>query len=253
VPVNLERSGRIGILRLQRPERANTLNRQLLESLARVQESLRADRETRVLVTSGEGKGFSAGSDLDEIARLSAEEAVEHQLLEGRVCRSFLSIPQPTIAAVHGYALGGGLFLAAYHDFRIIAAGARLGLPEVKLGWNPTFGMARLIRLVGVSAATRWLMSGDEFPAEEARRLGLANAVVDEGSDVLGQALDLGERLAVLPGAGLAAIKEALWREEGVGFERTDALEAETFGRCLNTPEAQASLLRYQAARSEEG
>jgi len=253
VLVKLERSGKIGILSLQRPERANALNRQLLESLASIQESLRTDREIRVLVTTGEGKGFSAGSDLDEIARLSAAEAVEHQLLEGCVCRNFLSLPQPTIAAVRGYALGGGLFLAAYHDFRIIAAKARLGLPEVKLGWNPTFGIARLIRLAGVGAATRWLMAGDEFSAEEARQLGLATAVVDEERDVLGQALDLGERLAVLPGAGLAAIKEALWREEAAGYERTDALEAEIFGRCLDTPEAQASLLRYQATRSEKG
>jgi enoyl-CoA hydratase len=253
VPVSLERSGRIGILRLQRPERANALNRQLLESLASIQESLRTEREIRVLVTTGEGKGFSAGSDLDEIAWLSAEEATQHQLLEGRVCRSFLSLPQPTIAAVHGYALGGGLFLAAYHDFRIIAAGARLGLPEVKLGWNPTFGMARLIRLAGASAATRWLMSAEEFSAEEARRLGVATAVVAEGGDVLGQALDLGERLAALPGAGLAAIKEALWREEGAGYERSDAIEAELFGRCLGAPEGQASLLRYKEARAKKG
>jgi enoyl-CoA hydratase len=246
MPVSLEKSGDIGILRLDRPERANALNRQILESIASLQESLRADRETRVLVTVGQGKGFSAGSDLEEIARLPTEEAVEHQLLEGRVCRNFLSLPQPTIAAVHGYALGGGLFLAAYHDFRIIATNARLGLPEVKLGWNPTFGMARLIRLAGSAAATRWLMSGEEFSAADAERHGLATEVVEDAVDILGAALDLGRRLAALPAAGLAAIKEALWRENGAEFERNDALEAEIFGRCLRTAEAQTSLLRYK-------
>jgi len=246
LPASLERSGSIGILRLARPERANALNRQILENIASLQESIRRDRDTRVLVTIGEGKGFSAGSDLEEIASLSAAEAVEHQLLEGRVCRNFLSLPQPTIAAVHGYALGGGLFLAGYHDFRIIAANARLGLPEVKLGWNPTFGIARLMRLAGEAAVTRWLISGEEFSAKDAERNGLATEVVEETVDVLSAALNLGRRLTALPAAGLAAIKEALWRENRAQYERSDAFEAEGFGRCLGTSEAQASLLRYK-------
>ncbi len=246
MPVKLEKLGRIGLLRLQRQERANALNRRLLEALAVLQESLRADNEIRVLVTVGEGKGFSSGSDLEELAGLSCEDAVESQKLEGRVCRNFLSLPQPTLAAVHGYALGGGLFLAAYHDFRIIAANARLGLPEVALGWNPTFGIARLASLAGSASTTRWLICGEEFAADEARREGFATRVVASAEDVLPNALELAERLAALPAAGMAAVKEALWRDRAAEWERADTLAAELFGRCLATPEARASLLRYK-------
>jgi enoyl-CoA hydratase len=245
MPVELEKVGAIGVLRLRRGERANALNRQLLEALAERQESLRTNTEIRVLVTVGEGKGFSAGSDLEELAGLSIEEAVDSQKLEGRVCRSFLSLPQPTIAAVHGYALGGGLFLAAYHDFRIIASDARLGAPEVVLGWNPTFGTSRLRSLAGSTAAMRWLLSGEEFTPAEAEREGFATRLVSAEA-VLSQALELGEQLAALPGAGVAAVKEASWRDQAAELERADTLEAELFGRCLASPQAQSSLLRYR-------
>jgi len=210
VLAKLEKLGKIGILRLGRAERANALNRQLLELLSDIQDSVRTDGETRVLITVGEGRGFSAGSDLEELAGLSPEDAVETQRLEGQVCRNFLSLPQPTIAAVHGYALGGGLFLAAHHDFRMITEGARLGLPEVGLGWNPTFGMARLVALVGTSTATRWLISGAEFTPAEAQHAGLATSLVPARDDVLALAIELGQRVAALPAGGLAAIKEAL-------------------------------------------
>ena len=249
MPVKLERVHGVGILRFQRPERANALNRESLQSLVALIEAFRGDHEARVVITMGEGKGYSAGSDLEEIARLSTEQAMEHQRLEGTVCRSLLSLPQPTIAALHGYALGGGLLLAAYHDFRIAAANTRLGLPEVKLGWNPTFGMARLRRLVGVAAATQWLMSGDEIGMEEASRTGLVTRVVLDSADVLPAAMTLAEELAQRPPAALAAIKGALWQEAASEFERTDALETELFGRCLETPEAQASLLLYHKPR----
>jgi enoyl-CoA hydratase len=248
MPFELEKVGAIGVLRLRRAERANALNRQLLEALAERQESLRTNTEIRVLVTVGEGKGFSAGSDLEELAGLSIEEAVDSQKLEGRVCRNFLSLPQPTIAAVHGYALGGGLFLAAYHDFRIIASDARLGAPEVVLGWNPTFGMTRLRSLAGIAATTRWLMSGEEFTPAEAEREGFATQLAASAEDVLSQALELGEQLAALPGSGLAAVKEAFWRDQAAELERADTLEAELFGRCLASPQARSSLLRYKKA-----
>jgi enoyl-CoA hydratase len=169
--VELEQSNGIGILMLRRPERANALNTALLGQLERLQRLIRRDRRLRVLITVGEGKGFSAGSDLQELAGFSSAQAEKSQLLEAKACREFLRLPQPTIAGVHGYALGGGFFLTAHHDFRIVAANARLGLPEVKLGWNPTFGAQRLCQLVGVGVASRWLMQGAEFSASEAAEI----------------------------------------------------------------------------------
>ena len=132
------------------------------------------------------------------------------------MCREFLRLPQPTIAAVHGYALGGGLCLALHHDFQIVAEDTRLGLPEVKLGWNPTFGIQRLRQLVGLVVANRWLMLGAEIPAADALRQGCITQVVSTGEDVLAACRRFAEKLLEIPAAGLAAIKESLWAANGV-------------------------------------
>lgn len=251
--IKLEKSGRVGILWLQRPEAANALNRELLREMEIFQKSLRRDRSIRVLVTAGEGKGFSAGSDLREIAGMSAQEARRSQGLEARVCRNFLSLPQPTIAAVHGYALGGGLVLAAHHDFRLMAADVRLGLPEVRLGWNPTFGIQRLIQLAGISTVTRWMLLGEEFSASEAHEHHLATAVVVDAARVVRDATSLAERLAALPAAGLAAIKEALWQQTRHELKRSDRREGRLFQRCVSTADALTSLRRYMKGKGGRG
>ena len=125
MPVELKVAGGIGILHLCRPERANALNAEMLNQIFRVQRQLRRDKSVRVLITIGDGKGFCAGSDLREQAGFTPSQAEKSQLLEAKVCREFLRLPQPTIAGVHGYALGGGLFLATHHDFQIVNADAR--------------------------------------------------------------------------------------------------------------------------------
>src|SRR5436190_15274326 len=106
--VELERFGEVGILRLCRPERANALNQEMLRQLEKLQEGIRLDQSLRVVVTMGAGKGFSAGSDMQELAKMPHRAARRSQTLEGRVCRNFLALPQQTIAAMHGYAMGGG-------------------------------------------------------------------------------------------------------------------------------------------------
>jgi enoyl-CoA hydratase len=132
--VELEERGSIGILRFRRAERSNALNRVLLEQFLRLQESFRHAAHLRVLVTFGEGRGYCAGSDLQELVRQSPVEALREQIFEGQVCRNLLSLPVPTIAAAHGYALGGGLCLAAYHDFRVVAASAASRAPGSEAG-----------------------------------------------------------------------------------------------------------------------
>ncbi|MGH9544917.1 MAG: enoyl-CoA hydratase/isomerase family protein [Terriglobales bacterium] len=246
----LEQSNGIGILRLRRPERANALNTALLKQLERLQRQIRRDRHLRVLITLGEGKGFCAGSDVQELAGFSLLQAEKSQLLAAKVCREFLQIPQPTIAGVHGYALGGGFFLAAYHDFRIVSLDARLGLPEVALGWNPTFGIQRLCQLAGVGASSRWLMLGSEFSASEAAESGWTNQVVPE-SEVLTACNNLAERLLALPAGGLTAIKQAMWGVSGGQFTHSDAIEARLFRKCLAFSEAQASLRTFRRGRTQ--
>jgi enoyl-CoA hydratase len=249
MPVELEVTDSVGILRLRRPESANALDAGMLNQISRVQRQLRRDKNVRVLITVGEGKGFCAGSDLREQAGFTPSQAEKSQLLEAKVCREFLRLPQPTIAGVHGYALGGGLFLATHHDFQIVAADARLGLPEVKLGWNPTFGIHRLCQLVGVGAASRWMMQGAEFSASEAAEKGGITQVVSGGDNVLNACRMLAEKLLELPLGGLTAIKQAIWGASGTQMIRSDAREARLFRKCLAFSEAQASPRKYVRRR----
>ncbi len=250
--VELEERDGIGILRFRRPERSNALSRALLEQFLRFQELFRRKAHLRVLVTVGEGRGYCAGSDLAELADQSPAEALREQIFEGRVCRNLFSLPVPTIAAVHGYALGGGLGLAAYHDFRAVAAAARLGLPEVKLGWNPTFGMRRLEQIVGAAKAMRWAALGEEFSAGEEKAQDFATLLVRDERRVLDAALKLGTRLARLPAAGLAALKAAHWQEFGKVFTQADEFAARQFQRCIRGEVAQASLRLYNKAFSAD-
>ena len=241
--VELEEAGNVGIVRLRRPERANALNSAGVRRLLRLQQSLRKGQRIRVVITVGEGKGFCAGSGLDELAGLPARKAVETQTLEARVCQNFLTLPQPTIAAVHGYALGGGLFLAAYHDFRIVSRNARMGCPEAKLGWNPTFGMHRLIQVAGLAPASYCVLSGEESRASNTPLQSFVTRLVAQDRDVLPAARELADKL---PAASLAAIKGDLWKEFGPQLKAADRAEEHLFRRCLITAEARASLRRVR-------
>ena len=247
--VEFEQSGGIGVLRLRRPESANALNGELLRQIYKLQLSLRRDRRVRVVITVGEGKGFCAGSDLREQAKFSPLQAEKSQLLEAKVCREFLRLPQPTIAGVHGYALGGGLCLAISHDFQVVAADARLGLPEVKLGWNPTFGIQRLRHLVGAVTANRWLMLGEEIAPAEAASQGCITQVIPTGEDVLEACRRLAQKFLEIPPAGLAAIKQSLWAAEGGQLVRADRRDARLYKQCLASSEAQASTRNYEKPR----
>jgi enoyl-CoA hydratase len=245
MPVELEIANRIGVLRLRRPGSANALDAEMLGQISRVQRQVRRDKRVKVLITVGEGKGFCAGSDLSEQAGFTPQQAEKSQLLEAKVCREFLRLPQPTIAGVHGYALGGGLFLATHHDFQVVSADARLGLPEVKLGWNPTFGIHRLCQLVGVGVASRWIMQGAEFSPLEAAEQGCITQVVPSGDDVLEVCKKLAERLLELPGGGLSAVKQAIWGASGPQMIRCDAREARLFRKCLAFAEARANTRQF--------
>ncbi len=233
--VDLEITDGIGWLRLRRPESANALNGPLLRELYDLQRHLRRESRVRVVITMGEGKGFCSGSDLREQGGFSLLRAQKSQRLEAKVCREFLRLPQPAIAGVHGYALGGGLFLAMHHDFQIMAADARIGLPEVKLGWNPTFGIQRLCQLVGVGVATRWMMQGAEFSPAEAAERGCITQVVPTAQEVLSACQKLAQEFVEMSPAGLAAIKQAIWNSYGRQTAHSDNQEAVLFKKCLPT------------------
>ncbi|MEO6053334.1 MAG: enoyl-CoA hydratase/isomerase family protein, partial [Chthoniobacterales bacterium] len=144
-------------LTLKRSEARNALNSALIQGFADHLNDLRTRKDVRVIVTRGEGPSFCAGSDLRELAPLSPAEAAASEREVAKALSILDTLPQPTIAMMHGHALGGGLGLAIYHDFRIAAKDTIISMPEVALGWTPPWGIGRLMDIVG-NAKTRWLL-----------------------------------------------------------------------------------------------
>src|SRR4051812_46070294 len=178
--LQLGREGRIALVTIARPQVLNALNRQTLAELGRAAEALRQDPDVRVVIITGAGeKAFVAGADISELASLTAVQAQEHARLGQRVFDAIEQLGKPVIAAINGFALGGGCELAMACTLRVAAATARLGQREVTLGIPPgSAGTQRLSRLVGRGAAIDLLLPGRQVTAEEALRLGLVNRVV---------------------------------------------------------------------------
>jgi enoyl-CoA hydratase len=203
----LEAQEGIARLTLDRPDALNALNRELTSALEEALARLRQMTDVRVVIVAGRGRGFCAGNDIAEMAELSAAEAEILADRQARVMDEFTALPQVTIAEIHGFALGGGCMLAAAQDLRIAASDARFGLPEVSLGFNPAYGIARLCDLIGGAHARDLMLTARLIDATEAQRLGLVNRVV-ESTLLAISANELAAEIARHPAGGLAATKQ---------------------------------------------
>ncbi|KKL68762.1 hypothetical protein LCGC14_2121730 [marine sediment metagenome] len=180
--ISFEKRGQTGILKVNRPEALNALNRAVLEELQRFLSSGVSSENIRALIFTGEGKAFIAGADIKEMQALDGAGIGEFCELGQGVTNSLASLEMVTIAAVNGFALGGGLEMALACDFIYASTGAKLGQPEVTLGIIPGFGgTQRLSRAVGVRLAKELITTGRFLGAEEALRIGLVNKVVEAG------------------------------------------------------------------------
>ncbi len=210
--VQVEKPGdRVAVLVLDRPDRLNALSSELAAELARVVAEVEADSEVGALVVAGQGRCFSAGADITELDGLDGPHgfAAFVRRLEGALA-VLARCPLPSVAAVHGVALGGGLELALACDLRVAESTARLGVPEIKLGLLPgAAGTARLSRMLPPGVAKQLLLTGEPLGAVDAHRLGLVNEVVDEGM-AREVAVRLAARLAALPPLALAAAKRVV-------------------------------------------
>jgi enoyl-CoA hydratase len=201
----------VGVLTLARPDRLNSISSEVAAGIAEVIAGFAGNPAVRSIVVAGEGKVFCAGADIAEFSQLGGP--VEFGRFIGRLTSALdglASCPKPSVAALHGVALGGGLELALACDIRMADAGTRLGLPEIKLGLLPgAAGTVRLPRLVPAPVARRMLLTGEPILADEAQGYGLLTDVVPAGG-VFAAAVALAARLAELPPLALAAAKRLL-------------------------------------------
>ncbi len=177
--VEVKKDNGIGWIFLNRPDRLNAINAEMIQDLWTSVRAYEEDSEVKVIVITGKGKAFCAGADISQFKELNPATAWAFAK-KGRELMDYIErVSKPTIAMINGYALGGGLELAMACDFRIASEDAMLGLPEINLGIYPGFGgTQRLVRLVGKTKALEIMMTGDRITAQEAERIGLLNKVV---------------------------------------------------------------------------
>jgi enoyl-CoA hydratase len=213
VPIGLETRGRVALITLDRPERLNTLSPDMLDDLAARLGEVEADEGIGAAVLIGAGdKAFSAGADVSLVREASPIEAREFAGRGHATLDRVEALPKPVVAAVNGYALGGGCELALACDVRLASDRAQLGLPEVTLGIFPGWGgTQRLPRLIGPGRAKELIFTGRRVGAEEALALGLVDRVHPQ-DELLDAALELAGEMAAKPGWAVAASKAMINR-----------------------------------------
>jgi len=248
--LSLALDGGIAVITIDRPDALNALNGELLLEIGAACDLVEADVGVRALVFTGAGRAFVAGADVEELAALSDPFAGRETALAGQdVMNAIAALPFPTIAAINGFALGGGLELALACDLRVAAPGAKLGLPEVGLGLIPGFGgTQRLPRLIGQGRAFDLILTGRHVPADEALQMGLVNRVTD---DALEGAVALARQTLRNGPIALGLAKEAVVRGLDVTLPQGLEIEADLFGMAATTEDATegtAAFLEKRAA-----
>jgi enoyl-CoA hydratase len=231
-----ERKDQIGYVTFNRPKVLNALNRKTIEELGALLARAREDAEVRILILTGAGeKAFVAGADINELAQRTPVDGKEFSIFGQGVFRMLETLGKPSIAAINGFALGGGCELALACTIRLASRTAKLGQPEVKLGILPGYGGSqRLARLCGKGVAQELCLTGEMIAAEEALRLGLVNHVYEPG-ELLPAAEALAKRIIANAPLAVRYAMEAI--EHGLDMSQEEGLflEATLFGLCCAT------------------
>lgn len=235
--VSTARHGEVCVVRLQREGKLNALSAELAGELIAAIAS-RDVATSRVVVIAGSAKAFSAGADLTEFTDPSPEETMRYYRDQGRIWELLPSIPQPSIAAISGWAIGGGLELALSADLRVADETARFGLPEVSLGILPSAGgMSRIVRLLGTARAKELILLGERFDAARALELGVVNRVVPAG-EAETAALEWAQRMAEQPQTALQVTRELIDRSAEMSLAGSLAAEKLAQGMLAHSAES---------------
>lgn len=226
----------VAAVTVNRPEKLNALNSEVIGELTEAFRSLKDRREIGAVVLTGAGeKAFIAGADIAELAGLDRAAATENSKRGWRLTRLIETLGKPVVAAINGFALGGGAEIAMACHVRIAAEGAKLGQPEVKLGLICGYGgTQRLPRLVGRGRAAELLLSGEPIDAQEALRIGLVNRVVPKDR-LAAEADALARKFIAVGPVAVRHTLDALDRGLGMTLDAAMDLEADLFGRCFET------------------
>jgi len=241
-----EKSEGIATITLNRPEVLNAFSKEVADEVLQAVEDIRNDENVRVVILTGAGeKAFSAGADIKAMKGMNALKARELSLMGEKICNAFENLEKPVIAAINGYALGGGLETAMSCDIRIASENARMGQTEVNIGLVPGWGgTQRLTRLIGATKAKELIYTGKIIDAKTAEQLGIVNMVVsaDKLKETVRQfALELAQKAPV----ALKVAKALINKGAEISLDAAIALEREGFGVAASTEDLQEGVSAF--------
>jgi enoyl-CoA hydratase/carnithine racemase len=234
----------VAVLRLNRPAVRNALNAALVDRLETMLLQLDDDPGIRAVVLTGSSPGFCAGSDVTELATLEVSQRIRHEARAGNLARTLQQLSTPVLAAVEGFAIGGGFLLATSCDVVVSAHQARWQLPEVTLGWVPPWGLHSLLSRVGPAASRRLAWGEQPLSGRQAHRLGVVDEVSEPGH-ALRRATEVARRLAALPPNAVTSTKRALADASSGVAESLDARTSWMFGLDCSSSAAELSFARF--------
>lgn len=250
--VKLEQQGHVGLLIIDRPEALNALNSQVLSELDGVLDQIEANEEIYVVVLTGAGRAFVAGADIAEMKEFSAIDGKRFGVRGGNVFLKLENLSKPVIAAINGFALGGGCELAMSCDIRIASEKAKFGQPEVGLGITPGFGgTQRLPRIVGVSRAMELILTGKIIGAAEAMGMGLVSAVYPP-EELMDKAMELANAICQNAQIAVCESKRCIRMGMQVDIATGSAFEAEAFGVTCGTEDKDEGMGAFLEKRTEK-
>ena len=250
--VKFEQQGAVAILTIERPEALNALNSQVLRDLDEAITKVEASEDIHAVIVTGAGRSFVAGADIGEMVNFTSYEAKKFGVLGGGTFLRLENMSKPVIAAVNGFALGGGCELAMACDIRLASEKAKFGQPEVGLGITPGFaGTQRLPRIVGVSKAMELILTAKTIGAAEAKEIGLVSAVYPP-EELLPKAMEMAEAICANAPIAVKESKRCIRMGMQTDIATGSAFEAEAFGVCCGTEDKKEGMGAFLEKRKEK-
>ena len=250
--VAFEQRGPIGVLTMNRPEALNALNEQVLRDLNAALDAVEANDEVLVVILTGAGRSFVAGADIGQMKDLTPVQAKKFGSYGNQVFLKLENFPKPVIAAVNGFALGGGCELCMTCDIRLASEAAKFGQPEVGLGITPgSGGTQRLPRIVGISKAMELILTGKVISAVEAKAIGLVSEVYP-AEELMDKAMELADGICANAQIAVCESKRCIRMGMQTDITTGSAFEAEAFGVCCGTEDKNEGMGAFLEKRREK-